>query len=130
PPLDQYRLLADGVQHVLPLDPNGLADTTYLDTADKAQLADLFGLLPTLDTRGLAGQSVGGWLAELDLRPKVDVLLRALFRLSTYAADLDDLGADAGVAQQQIAARTGVMYLDDGWAQLVNALRSLVEVRS
>lgn len=130
PPLDQYRLLADGVQHVLPLDPNGLADTTYLDTADKAQLADLFGLLPTLDTRGLAGQSVGGWLAELDLRPKVDVLLRALFRLSTYAADLDELGADAGVAQQQIAARTGVMYLDDGWAQLVNALRSLVEVRS
>jgi phytoene dehydrogenase-like protein len=130
PPLDRYRLLADGAQHVLPLDPNGLAETTYLDTADKAQLGDLFGRLPTLDALRLAGQSVGGWLGELDLRPKVDALLQALFRLSTYAADLDELGADAGIAQQQVAARGGVQYLDGGWAQLVNALRSLVEVRS
>jgi len=50
--------------------------------------------------------------------------------LSTYAVDLDTLGADAGIAQQQIAARAGVMYLDDGWAQLVNAMGSQVEVRS
>jgi phytoene dehydrogenase-like protein len=130
PPLDRYRLLADGVQHVLPLGPDGLAATTYLDAADKAQLADVFGRLPTIDARGLAGQSVGGWLAQLELRPKVDALLRALFRLSTYAADLDELGADAGIAQQKVAARAGVLYLDDGWAQLVDALRSRVEVRS
>jgi hypothetical protein len=130
PPLDRYRLLAGGVQHVLPLDPNGLAETTFLDGADKAQLADLFGLLPALDPRGLVGQSVGGWLAELDLRPRVDALMRALFRLSTYASELDELGADAAIAQQQVAARAGVMYLDGGWAQLVGALRSNVEVRS
>jgi phytoene dehydrogenase-like protein len=130
PPLDRYRLLADGAQHVLPLDPHGLADTTYLDTAEKAQLADLFSRLPTVDAPRLAGESVDGWLAQLDLRPKVDVLLRALFRLSTYAADLDELGADAGIAQQQIAARAGVLYLDGGWTQLVNALGSLVDVRS
>jgi hypothetical protein len=112
------------------MDPEGLATTTYLDAADKAQLGDLFRLLPTLDAHAMADRSVGVWLAELDLRPKVDSLLRALFRLSTYAADLDELSADAGIAQQQAAARAGVMYLDDGWAQLVDALRSLVEVRS
>jgi glycine/D-amino acid oxidase-like deaminating enzyme len=130
PPLGQYRLLADGAQHLLPLDPAGVAATTYLDAADKAQLADVFGRLPTLDPRGLAGQSVGGWLDDLGLRPRVDSLLRALFRLATYAADLDELGADAGIAQQQAAARGGVQYLDGGWAQLVDALRSLVEVRA
>ena len=130
PPLERYRLLADGVHHVLPLDPNGLAETTYLGTADKAQLGELFGVLPTLDPRQLRGRSVGDWLAELDLRPKVDALLRALFRLSTYAADLDELGVDAGLAQQQVAARAGVRYLDGGWSQLVNGLRSIVEVRS
>jgi glycine/D-amino acid oxidase-like deaminating enzyme len=130
PPLDRYRLLADGVHHVLPLEPNGLAATTYLDTADKAQLTDLFNQLPLLDPHRLAGQSVGGWLAQLGLRTKVDALMRALFRLSTYAADLDELAADAGIAQQQIAARGGVVYLDDGWAQLVSALGSLVEVRA
>lgn len=130
PPLGQYRLLAGGAQHLLPLDPGGLAATTYLDPADKAQLAGLLGRLPTLDRHELAGQSVGGWLADLDLRPKVDALLRALFRLSTYAADLDELGADAAIAQQQTAARGGVQYLDGGWAQLVDALRALVEVRA
>jgi glycine/D-amino acid oxidase-like deaminating enzyme len=130
PPLERYRLLAGGAQHVLPLDHNGLAATTYLDAADKAQLADLLSRLPTLDAHSLAVQSVGGWLGELDLRPKVDALLRALFRLSTYASDLDALSADAGIAQQQLAARAGVWYLDDGWGQLVSALRSLVDLRS
>ena len=130
PPLNRYRLLADGAHHVLPLDPDGLVATTYLDTADKAQLADLFGRLPALDAQRLVGQAVGSWLAEVGLRPKVDLLMRALFRLSTYAADLDELGADAGIAQQQIAARGGVLYLDNGWARLVDALRSLVELRT
>jgi phytoene dehydrogenase-like protein len=130
PPLGQYRLLADGAQHLLPLEPGGLLGTTYLDVADKAQLADLFGRLPTLDPHRFEGQSVAGWLADLDLRPKVDLLLRALFRLSTYAAALDELGADAGIAQQQVAARGGVQYLDGGWAQLIDGLRTLVEVRT
>jgi glycine/D-amino acid oxidase-like deaminating enzyme len=130
PPLDRYRLLADGVQHVLPMDPSGLAATTYLDAAEKSQLAGVFGAVPSLDPRHLAGQSVSGWLTELELRPKVEALLRALFRLSTYASDLDELGADAGIAQQQSAARAGVTYLDGGWAQLVDALGSQCEVRS
>jgi phytoene dehydrogenase-like protein len=53
-----------------------------------------------------------------------------LFRLSTYVADLDELGADAGIGQQQVASRAGVRYLDGGWAQLIDKLRALVEVRA
>lgn len=130
PPLGRYRLLADGAQHLLPFDADSLASTTYLDVADKAQLADLFGRLPTLNPDRFEGQSVGGWLADLELRPKPHALLRALLRLSTYADDLDQLSADAGIAQQQVAARGGVQYLDGGWAQLVGALRSRAEVRA
>lgn len=130
PPLDRYMLLADGAQHVLPLGPESLAQTTYLDASDKAQVAELFGRLPTLDPHALAGQSIGSWLADCELRPRVDALLKALFRLSTYAADLDQLSADAAIAHQQVAARYGVHYLDGGWSQLVNALRSRVDVRT
>ena len=130
PPLDRYMLLADGAQHLLPLGPSGVAETTYLDAADKAQVAELFSRLPMLDSHALAGQSIGSWLADRELRPRVDALLKALFRLSTYAADLDELSADAAIAHQQAAARSGVHYLDGGWSQLVDALRSRVDVRT
>lgn len=130
PPLAAYRLIDRSAQHLLPLDPASLAATTYLDAAEKAELGQLFGRLPALEPEQFAGQSVSGWLGELALRPKVDALMRALFRLSTYAADLDQLGADAALAQQQVAARGGVLYLDGGWAQLIDALRSRVEVRT
>jgi len=129
PPLDQYTLLADRRHHRLPLPPDGLDATTYLDAADKSQLGALFSHLPTLDPAALQGASVEHWIGSLELRPRVESLLRALVRLSTYADDLTVYGADAAVAQQQIASRAGVLYLDGGWAQLVSALRSMVEVR-
>ena len=43
--------LADGTQHVLPLDPHGITETTYLDPAEKAQLMDLIRRIR--DVRGL-----------------------------------------------------------------------------
>ena len=129
PPLDQYRLVADGKQHLLPLSPAGIAATTYLDATDKAQLGAVFEQVTMLDPSELQGISVETFIANLGVRPRVDTLLRALFRLSTYADDLGEFGADAGVAQQQIAARAGVLYLDGGWSQLTAALGSIVEVR-
>jgi glycine/D-amino acid oxidase-like deaminating enzyme len=130
PPMNRYKLLADGAQHILPLDPDGIAHTTYLDRADKAQLAELFGRLPGLDPRTFVGTSLSNWLSELSLRPRLEALMGALFRLSTYAADFDQLDAGAAIAQQQIAARGGVLYLDGGWSQLITALRSQLDVRT
>jgi glycine/D-amino acid oxidase-like deaminating enzyme len=129
PPLDQYRLVSGGEQHLLPLSPEGIAATTFLDAADKGQLGGVFERMPTLDPRKLQGLSVEDFLSGLELRPRVEKLLRTLFRLSTYADDLGEFGADAGIAQQQIAARSGVVYLDRGWTQLSAALGSIVEVR-
>jgi len=40
------------------------------------------------------------------------------------------LGADAAVSQLQAAGRSGVLYLDGGWSQLVEALERQVEVRT
>jgi phytoene dehydrogenase-like protein len=130
PPMDRYRMLAGGEAHVLPIGPESLQRTTFLGDADKRQLEALVGRLGELDPAGLGGESVGGWLARQDLRPRAERVVRALFRLSTYAADLDELAADAGIAQQQIAARSGVRYLDGGWAQMIDALRAETPVRS
>ncbi|QRK10693.1 hypothetical protein JQX13_11800 [Archangium violaceum] len=51
-------------------------------------------------------------------------VVEAVFRLSTYCADPEGLGADAAVAQFQVARR-GVMYLDGGWSELVNGLAAV-----
>lgn len=130
PPLEDYVMLAEGARHALPLNPAGMAASTYLDGLDKAQLGDVFGRMPALHADELADISLESWLARLELRPRVDALLRALFRLSAYASDFSSLSADAAIAHQQVAARSGVLYLDGGWAQLVGALRERVEVRT
>ena len=67
---------------------------------------------------------------QLDLTHDADAVVTALLRLGTYCADTDDLGADAALAQLQLAASDGVLYLDGGWAQLTAALSEGVEVRT
>lgn len=129
PPLNRYTVLTGGGQHILPSSPRTLLRTTCLGARDKAQFGKLFASLPRVDPRTLAGQSVSGWLAGRNLRPKVDALARAFFRLTTYAADLDQLGADGAVAQLQLGTGPGVIYVDGGWSQLVDALRAKVQVR-
>jgi phytoene dehydrogenase-like protein len=120
----------EGQQHVMPSGPATLMRTGALGGRSKAQYAKLLGLLSGIDTGALAGTSVSDWLASHGLRPDSEAVARALFRLATYAADLDHLGADAAVAQLQSAVKAGVIYLDGGWGQLVDSLRHLVEVRT
>lgn len=129
PPLSRYRLLMDGQQHVMPSGPATLLRTSALTGRSRAQYAKLLGLLPGVDSRALEGISVSDWLADHSLRPDTEKVARALFRLTTYAADLDHLGADAAVAQLQSASKAGVIYLDGGWGQLVDGLSRLVDVR-
>jgi phytoene dehydrogenase-like protein len=129
PPLDRYRALAGGHQHLLPTGPGSLMRTTLLGRRSKAQFARLLGTVPRMKPSRLAGRSVSNWLAQQDLRPDTESVVRALLRLSTYTADLDELGADAAVGQMQIAARPGVVYLHGGWSQLIDGLSSLVETR-
>lgn len=130
PPIRRYRALLDGQQHILPSSPGALLRTTCMGARDKAQFGKLLAIIPRLDARTLEGQSVSDWLRGHNLRPKVDALTRAFFRLATYAADLDELGADAAVAQLQLAAKSGVIYVDGGWAQLIDALHARVRVRT
>ena len=130
PPLSGYHALRGGELHLLPTGPSTLMRTKLLGGRGKAQFARIFGLLPRLDPRRLEGRSADEWLAGLEVRADVEVVLRALIRLGTYAADLTEFGADAVVAQLQAAAKAGVLYLDGGWAQLVTALEQQVEVKT
>jgi phytoene dehydrogenase-like protein len=130
PPLARYRALRGGQLHVLPTGPSTLMRTNLVGGRGKVQFARLFTQLPRLDPRRLEGRSAEEWVAGWELRADVEALLRALIRLGTYTADLAEFGADAAVSQLQAAGRSGVLYLDGGWAQLVAALERQVEVRT
>jgi phytoene dehydrogenase-like protein len=130
PPLGRYQLRLGGAHHALPLGPTALVRTTAMSRRGKAQFAALLARLPRTDARRLEGASVDDWLGSYDLRPDVDAVVRAFLRLSTYASDFTTFAADAAVRQLQAAAAGGVLYLHDGWRQLVSALAGRVEVRT
>ena len=69
----------------------------------------------------LAGTSARTWIDGALEDPDARRVLGAIVRTATYQADLERLDASAAVHQLRAAAR-GVVYLDGGWSQLVDAL--------
>jgi phytoene dehydrogenase-like protein len=117
------------VNHLMPANVGTLLRSRALSLRSKAEFVALLARVRRSDPRTLEGRSVDEWIAERQLRPDGDAVLRALVRLATYASDLRTFAADAAVQQIQTALRGGVLYLDGGWTQLVDALSAQVEVR-
>jgi protoporphyrinogen oxidase len=129
-PLSRYKLLKDSELHVMPTGPDRLTGTTVMGAASKAQFARLLGLLSMTLPATLAGTTVDQWIGDLNLRPDVESILRALIRLTTYTVDTSEFSADAAIGQLQLGARSGVLYLHGGWAQLIDGLSRQLQVES
>ncbi len=130
PPLGRYEALTSGCRHLLPTGAGTLVRTDVLSARSKAQLIRFLGLLPLTRTARLGTVSVADWLAGHDLRADAEAVIRALIRLGTYAADVDEFSADAAAAQLQVAARGGVLYLHGGWGKLVTVLSRSLDIRT
>jgi phytoene dehydrogenase-like protein len=130
PPLAGYRALLAGHQHVLPTGPGSLLRTHAVGIRSKAQLTALLGRVPRIKPATLSSTSVAEWLSTCHLRPDAEAVVRALIRLSTYTADVDEFSADAAVGQLQMAAAGGVLYLHGGWTQLIDALARPLDIRT
>lgn len=129
PPLGSYKVLVDGELHAMPSGPGSLLRTGALSARSKVQLSKLLVTLPRLDAAAHAGTSVEEWLATHDLRDDAARVVRALARIGTYASDFALLSAEAAISQLQLAVKSGVLYLDGGWRQLIDGLAAQVEVR-
>jgi phytoene dehydrogenase-like protein len=129
PPFDRYRALAAGELHLLPMSLDSLRRTTLLGPADQETVAAFLMRLAGLSADRLAGTSVADWVAGSGLGPAAAAVITALIRLTTYAPDPDTFAADAAAAQLQTAAG-GVLYLDGGWAQLIDRLAARCQVRT
>jgi phytoene dehydrogenase-like protein len=106
--------------------PLWLLSTPLLSAGGKVEAARLLLGLRRLHPSALRGVSMSEWLERRARHPEVRMLIGALTRVSTYAADLARLSAEAAVTQLQLALH-GVLYLDGGWQTLVDGLRAAAE---
>ncbi len=70
-------------------------------------------------------ESFRTWVERRTASPVARAFLEGIARLSTYAADMDVLSADAAIKQMRMAAG-GVYYVDHGWQSFVENLRAAV----
>ena len=121
PAIAAARGFHGGELAILPIGPMGLARTSLLGAKGKIQFGKLMTKLAKLDTTTLAGQPLSAWFDEQDVDERVRALVTALARVSTYDPDPASLPADLAVRQVQLGS-AGVLYLDGGWQQVVDAL--------
>lgn len=120
-PDGQGFVIRDDREHVTPTSPLTMMSTSLLDLRSKFELMRLFARIGRISCVGLEQLSMAQWLTREVASPEVRRLLAAFIRIGTFCGELDTLSADAAVAQLQLAMR-GVLYLDGGWQQLVDAL--------
>jgi len=70
-----------------------------------------------------AAMSARQWLDQYVTRQRVRETLEAMLRLATYCDDMRKINAGAALNQLRLAMR-GVIYVDEGWQKIVDALHS------
>jgi phytoene dehydrogenase-like protein len=112
---------------LLPGTPFDALRSRVVTTRTKVQLAKVLaspGRALKTDTHG---RTMRQWIDEQVSDPDARMLLNMATRTATYLDDLSTIAADCAVPQTVGALTDGVLYLDDGWGQLVRALRSVAE---
>ena len=123
-----YGLRSDGTLDALPGTFTSLLRTRVLGAAGKLELLKVLARPARMATTVTPGTSLQQWIDGTSRRTDVRAVVAVLGRISTYCGDLDALDAAAGVAQMVQAFTHGVVYLDDGWQQLVDELQQLAAV--
>lgn len=129
PNLSTARILAGDTTHLAPFGASSLVRTKYLGGRDKLVLGKLLTMIPKIDATAAAHTTAAEWIDSVTDRPRVRDFLHALVRLSTYANAPDLLSAEVVLIQLQLSLAGGVIYLDNGWEQIVDVLRRRPGVR-
>ena len=122
-------LRADGTLAPLPASVGSLATTSLLNARGKLQIARILARTAHLADTVEPGTSLQQWIDGRSRDATVRALLRLLLRTATYCDDLDRLDAAAGLRQLAQVVAHGVVYLDGGFQQLVDALQAVADAR-
>jgi phytoene dehydrogenase-like protein len=119
-----YAVAGDRL-HTLPSGLVSLLTTGLLPLAGKMEIGRLLASVGSIDAAAHRATGASEWLSANVRSPEARGLLEALFRVSTYSADLDRLSAEVALGQLQATLKASVLYLDGGWQTMVDALRSI-----
>lgn len=121
PSIDGYGVWK-GKLNTFPSDMKSLFTTPLLSWKGKLELASWLGKLGKMDTQPYLRISIREWV-ESNLRdPMVRNIFYSLLRTASYVVG-PDLPAAGPALKQLQSALQGVLYLDRGWGELVEALR-------
>jgi phytoene dehydrogenase-like protein len=122
-------LRADGSLPPLPASVGSLATSPLLHARGKLQMAKILARPQHLADTAEPGLSLQQWIDARSNDVTVRALLRLLLRTATYCDELDRLDAAAGLQQLAQVVAHGVIYLDGGFQQLVDALQEVADER-
>ncbi len=98
----------------------GLLATRLFNFREKLEVANLLRSFTAAKAEPL--ETMGGWLDRHISSRRVRDFAATAIRISTFALDLDRLGAQVALQQIRSALKDNVLYLDGGWQTLVDGL--------
>jgi len=98
-----------------------LLTTNLLPLAARFEAAKLFLRIRRFDPKRFSDVTAREWLDANVANDRLRQTMEALFRLATYSDHADEQSAAAALGQLRLAMR-GVVYVDEGWQRIVDAL--------
>ena len=114
----------DNQLHQAPFTDAALAATTLLSEAEKRETAALLRRLRDGSTETPPGTPLSDALAALSQSPRVRAVLAAMVRLTSLVHAPNAADGRALLDQLGVARTRGALYLDGGWATIIDGLRS------
>jgi len=115
-------LVRDRTLHLAPFGGSGLAETTLYPSAVKAEVGAALARFGKSAPEMGPGVNARQAVEEFSQSPHIRELISALLRLTSYVHDPDAADGATLFAQLHRALSNNVVYVDDGWNQLVSAL--------
>ena len=115
--------LRGGEHYKFPGSPLSVLTTSLFGAKGKLQAAKLLMRIRRIDGKRYASMTVNEWVDANASDERVHQALHAMFRLATYCDRPDLQSAGAALRHLRLAIR-GVIYVDEGWQKIVDALHS------
>jgi phytoene dehydrogenase-like protein len=113
----------EGRLHTLPTGFTSLITTGLLSLPAKLEFATLLSRISSIDATRIQHETLDHWLSTTIKHDSVRDVIRMLVRVTTFTNAPEIQSAGAAVEQLQLGAKGNVLYLDDGWQTIVDALR-------
>lgn len=122
PLLDSARVVANGVQHSLPVSPVQMLGSKVLSRRSKLVAAGVMSSLMKGQDKKAEGLSLADWFGRRKVPADLRSMIEMYVRLTTYCDVPERMSATAAISQFALAQQ-GVLYLDGGWQSIVDPLR-------